>query len=174
MSKILAAPLARFVADDPRADSGLREVSVAAEAIAIDRRVAGVRMRVSAPVRSYRGVALGVREDVCGFSWRVTLIHSDADMNVVLAEAENEAQAAAEWQAWADYFRLPRLTQRLNGVVEAIERRFGAIQAGAVEPRRRGWPLKQRRSRISALRKAGPRGRAPVVHCDEREIICYE
>ena len=174
MSKLQAAPLARFVADDLRADSGLREVSVAAEAIAIDRRVAGVRMRVSVPARSFRGVSLAVGEDDRGFCWRVSLIHSDAELNVLLAEAESEADAVAEWQAWAKFFRLPRLAQRANGAVETVERPFGGILAGEVEPRRRGWPLKHRRSRASASRTAGPAERGQVVFRDEREIICYE
>lgn len=168
-----AAPIARFVAKDPRADSGSREISIAADAIAIDRRVAGVKMRLSVPTRSFRGVALTVRECSRGFCYRVALVHGDAELNVVLAETELEADAVAEWQAWAKFFGLARLVQRAGGSVEAIERSFGEVTASEVQPRRRGWPLKDRRSAISARRLPGSSG-AAEVHRAEREIICYE
>lgn len=168
-----AAPLARLVAEDPRADSGLREISIAADAIAIDRRVAGVKMRLSVPTRNFRGVSLSLREGARGFCYRVALIHADSELNVVLVESESEADAAAEWRAWAKFFGLPRLAQLAGGEIEAIERSFGEVSAKEVQPRRRGWPLKQRRSMMSGRRQAGA-GRALQVHRGEQEIICYE
>ncbi|MCI4677687.1 DUF6101 family protein [Rhodoblastus acidophilus] len=179
MSQPQAAILARFVADDPRADSGKREVGVAAEAIAIDRCVAGVRMRLSVPVRSFRGVVLALHQSARGLLYRVILAHADPELDLVLAEAENEKDIAPDWLAWAQFFRLPRLARSAQGdasLVEGrlVEGRLGEVRTGTVQPRRRGWPLKERRSAMSARRKAGAKGRVLPVHCGEREIICYE
>jgi hypothetical protein len=55
-----------------------------------------------------------------------------------------------------------------------LDLRLGALGIGAAQPRKRGWPLKHRRSAISARRGAGPRGRVQAVYRNEREIICYE
>jgi hypothetical protein len=166
--------LARLVADDPRADSGRREIAVTAESIAIDRCVAGVRMRLSLPARSFRGVALALQQGARGLSYRVALIHADSEFDVALAEADNERDAARDWLAWARILRLPRLARGLGGGEAMVENRFGEIRAATVQPRRRGWPLKCRRSAISARRKAGAKGRVLPVHRNEREIVCYE
>jgi hypothetical protein len=174
MSETQTAPVARIVANDPRADSGQREIAVTADSIAIDRCVAGVRMRLSLPTRSFRGVALALQQGARGLFYRVALVHADPDLDVALAEADNERDAARDWLAWAQFFRLPRLTRGVRGGDAVVESRFGAIKAGAVQPRRRGWPLKARRSAISARRKAGMKGRVLRVHRDEREIVCYE
>ncbi|HUO53794.1 MAG TPA: DUF6101 family protein [Rhodoblastus sp.] len=171
---IIAALPARLVADDPRADSGQREIGIGAQAIAIDRCVAGVKMRLSVPVRSFRGVALALREGARGFYYRLALVHADPELDIVLAEAENEQDVARDWMAWAEFFDLPRLAQGAEGAVALVERSFGEVKAREAQPRRRGWPLKGRRSAMSARRKAGARGRTLAVYRGEREIICYE
>ena len=101
--------LAKFVADDPRADNGKRQISIAADAIAIDRRVAGVAMRLALPVKSFRGVSLTLLENDRGAFYRVALDHADPDLRVTLAESAGEADIAGEWRAWADFFQLPRI-----------------------------------------------------------------
>ncbi|WP_296709950.1 DUF6101 family protein [Rhodoblastus sp.] len=169
-----AAPMTRLVAADPRADNGQREISISAEAIAIDRRVGGVKMRFCLPAPSFRGVALSVYEAARGFVYRVALVHADPELDVVLAESENEADISRDWLCWAKFFRLPRLTRRAGGGEAVIDRRFGEVEAGEVMPRRRGWPLKGRRSMISARRLCGAKGRVVAVHRGEREIVCYE
>ncbi|MGO8740617.1 DUF6101 family protein [Rhodoblastus sp.] len=174
MSKIQTAPVARLFADDPRADSGRREIAVSAESIAIDRCVAGVRMRLSLPARSFRGISLALRQGARGLFYRVALVHADPDLDVALTETDNESDAARDWLAWARFFRLPRLARSARGGETVVEIRLGEILGGAVQPRRRGWPLKARRSAISARRKAGVKGRLLPVHCGEREIVCYE
>ena len=168
-----AAFLTRLVAEDPRADNGLREIAVAPDAIAIDRRVGGVRMRLAVPVSNYRGVALSLREGARGFVYRVALVHADAELDVVLAESHSEDEAGREWRAWAQALSLPLLTRTAAGEA-MVENRFGEIAAREIQPRRRGWPLKGRRSMISARRTSGAKGRALAVHRGEREIVCYE
>jgi hypothetical protein len=164
----------RIFARDSRADGGQRQISIAADAIAIDRRVAGVRMRLALPIRAFRGVSLALVENARGSFYRVALDHRDPDLAVTLAEANSEREIALQWKAWAQFFQLPRLTlgQDQNRVV--IESSLGRLVLGAVQPRKRGWPLKRRRSKISGLRKQGPGGRVMAVFRNEREIVCYE
>lgn len=169
-----AAPLAHLIAADPRSDDGTREISIAADAIAIDRRVGGVKMRLCLPAPSFRGVALSVIEAARGFVYRVALVHADSELDVVLAESGSEQDISREWLSWAQLFRLPRLTRTSSGGDAIVERPYGEIEARAVQPRRRGWPLKTRRSTMSGRRAPGAKGRVMAVHCGEREIICYE
>lgn len=168
-----AAPLACIVAEDPRADGGQRRITLGADMIGIDRSLAGMRMRLALPVRAYRGVALEVVEGARDTWYRVALDHSDPDLRVTLAESRDPEALVAEWRGWAKYFRLPRLAQGAGEFPVALDGRLGELVLGAPQPRKRGWPLKRRRSRMSAFRKA-PRAREHVVHRSEREIICYE
>jgi len=171
MSMPQANAIARIVADDPRADGGQRQIFIAANEIAIDRRVAGVRMRLALPIRMFRGVSLALMQGARGSFFRVALDHRDPDLRVTLAESQNENDIAPEWRAWAQFFQLPRVTLGPGGDVILLERRLGALALGAVQPRKRGWPLKRRRSRMSARRKSGPKGRSLQVFRGEREII---
>lgn len=166
--------LAQLVADDPRADGGQRQISIAADAIAIDRRVGGVAMRLALPVKSFRGVSLALLENDRGAFYRVVLDHADPDLRVTLAELVHEREIGGEWRAWAEFFQLPRIAFGPGGGVIAVDLRLGALDLGAVQPRKRGWPMKGRRSAISAKRTAGAKGRVQVVYRHEREIICYE
>ena len=168
-----AAPLACILADDPRADGGQRRVTLGADTVRIDRSLAGVRMKLALPVRAYRGVSLAVIEGAKGTFYRLALDHADPDLRVTLAEARDPEALVPEWRGWAKYFRLPRLAQGAGEFFVAIEGRLGELVLGQAQPRKRGWPLKFRRSRMSGLRRA-PKVREHVVHRDEREIICYE
>ncbi len=172
MSETQTAPVARIVANDPRADSGQREIAVTADSIAIDRCVAGVRMRLSLPTRSFRGVALALQQGARGLFYRVALVHADPDLDVALAEADNERDAARDWLAWAKFFRLPRLTRVVKGrrrrgrepvrrdqgrrgsaaparlaAESAALRHFGAPQGGHERPRPAG-PSRRARNRL--------------------------
>ncbi len=170
----LASTSARMVAADPRADGGQRQILLGADTVAIDRSLGGVRMKLALPVRSFRGVSLAVVEGARGTFYRVALDHADPDLSVTLAESPDAEDVAREWRGWAKYFHLPRLAQGCDEGFVALDGRLGALVLGAPQPRRRAWPLKNRRSRISARRKGGPKGRVYAVHSDEREIICYE
>jgi hypothetical protein len=167
------APLACIVAEDPRADGGQRRITLCADTIGIDRSLAGVRMKLALPVRAYRGVALTVVEGARETWYRVALDHADPDLRVTLAESRDAEALVAEWRGWAKYFRLPRLAQGVGEVCVALDGRLGELVLGPAQPRKRGWPLKHRRSRMSALRRPA-RGREHAVHRNEREIICYE
>jgi len=113
-------------------------------------------------------------ENTRGPFYRVALDHADPDLIVTLAESASEREIVPEWKAWAQFFRLPRLAFGPGARVVVLDRRLGALALGAVQPRKRGWPLKNRRSRMSASRKAGAKGRIMAIFRDEREIICYE
>ncbi|MCW2286105.1 hypothetical protein M2323_003942 [Rhodoblastus acidophilus] len=167
------APLASIVTTDPRADGGQRRVTLGADTIGIDRSLAGVRMKLALPVRAFRGVTLSVVEGARETWYRVELDHSDPDLRVTLAENRDPEALVAEWRGWAKFFGLPRLAQGTDDCRVALDGRLGALVLGAAQPRKRGWPLKRRRSRMSAFRKPVRTG-ALAVHREEREIICYE
>ncbi len=83
--------VAHFVAADPRADGGQRRVSLAADAVAIDRRVAGVAMRLALPIDCFRGVSLSLLENGRGLFYRVALDHADPELAVTLANRTAKA-----------------------------------------------------------------------------------
>jgi hypothetical protein len=91
-----------------------------------------------------------------------------------LAKSDSENDIAPEWKAWARFFNLPRLTVSPDGSPVILDRRLGALVLGAVQPRKRGWPLKKRRSAISARRVTAPKGRVQGIFRGEREIAGYE
>lgn len=169
-----AKAVARLIAEDPRADGGQRQVSIAADRISIDRRVAGVAMRLALPIGCFRGVSLALCENARGAFYRVALDHADPELAVVLAESDLESEIAPEWRAWAKFFQLPRMTLAPGESPVFLDRRLGALAVGDAQPRKRGWPLKHRRSAMSARRDAGAKGRELDVHRGEREIVCYE
>jgi len=167
------APLACIVAEDARADGGQRRITLFADKIGIDRSLAGVRMKLALPVRAYRGVALTVVEGAQGTFYRVALDHPDPELGVTLAENRDPEALVSEWRGWAKYFGLPRLAQGAGSFWVALDGRLGELVLGPAQPRKRGWPLKHRRSRMSAIRKPARSG-VGAVHRNEREIICYE
>ncbi len=118
--------VAHFVAADPRADGGQRRVSLAADGVAIDRRVAGVAMRLALSIACFRGVSLSLLENRHGFFYRVALDHADPELAVTLAELDSESDIAPEWQAWARFFNLPRLTFSPDECPVVLNRRLGA------------------------------------------------
>lgn len=170
-----AAQIVNLVASDPRADGGLRQICLKPGAVSIDRRVGGVQMRLALPISCFTGVSLALLGSARGgFYYRVALQHKDPELAVTLAESEYEADIASEWRAWAQYFQLPRLSAGPGASFEVIDGRLGEVAVKAVQPRKRGWPLKTRRSTMSARRKTGPKVRKTAVHRGEREIVCYE
>lgn len=166
--------VAHFIAADQRADGGQRRVSVAAEYVSIDRRVAGIAMRLALPIGCFRGVSLSVLENAGGWFYRVALEHADPELGVTLAESASESEIAPEWKAWAGFFGLPRIAPTQGQRPVFLDCGQGTPVTGGIPSRKRGWPLKRRRSAISGRRFAGPSSRALAVFRGEREIACYE
>lgn len=159
---------------DRRADEGKRRVRVGRRDVLIARRLAGISMLITIPVRAYRGIALDVRPtDGGGASYRLSLAHSDPDLDVVLTETADGGAVSADWKYWASYLDLPRLAAK-DGDFETLDPRIGQVAAPGPIARRRNTAVAQRRPRFAARRKAGIAARMDTVHDGEREIICYE
>jgi hypothetical protein len=162
------------VQPDRRADEGERRVRVGRRDVLITRRLAGVAMMITVPVRAYRGVALDIEpQGDGGASYRLSLTHRDPDLDVVLAETADGGAVSADWKYWAAYLDLPRLSC-CDGALETLDPRLGEVAFRGALARRRNVSVQQRRPRFSARRKLGATERLEVVHEDEREIISYE
>ncbi len=150
---------ARIEAFDARADGARRSVEVTRQRIVIARRVGGVEMRVGLEPRQYRGVALCVLvAEATDFLYCVRLVHADPDLEVTLAQCDDEQEARALWRRWASSLGLSRLIERTGGEYE-IDR---APVAPPIE-RRRGRATLRRRNRFLARRKMGRPGVAEMV-----------
>jgi hypothetical protein len=168
------SPVQICVQRDRRADEGKRQVRVGRRDILIKRRLAGISMLISVPVHAYRGVALHIRpKDNGGACYRLSLAHSDPDLDVILTETEDGGAVSADWRYWASYLDLPRLAGR-DGELETLDPRLGQVAAPGPIARRRNASVVKRRSRFAARRKTGIAARMETVHRGEREIICYE
>jgi hypothetical protein len=154
----------RFAAPDPRADGRRRMVRLDSENVLINRVVAGVSMNVTVATRAYKGVMLRIasaRED--GFSYEIRLVHSDPDLCVALAHAEDDLDVQAEWRLWARVLGLPALVERVEGREEADRPLLGRVAVQPAAPRRRGKAITGRRARFLLRRKLGrPELCAPV------------
>lgn len=161
-----------FTCDDRRADGNLRRVRVEADHVAITRRYKGIAMRLAVPVAAFRGIALSVHSGMAGAPfYEVTLLHDDADLSVVLAQAANDQHIAASWQGWSAFFAMPRLVERRPGVFERFEE---GPEASAGTARRRCSLTRQRRSRFAARRKPGQSARMEQRFDGERELIARD
>ena len=163
-------PFFATTATDNRADRGRREVAISADLVTIRRRLKGIDMRLSLSVSTYRGVALCLRPAQDGrLVYQVRLIHSDADLSVLLDEALDDRDIIADWRLWARVLGRPALVERENGAMESVTAEPDAAAIRGV-PMRRMRPVK-RRPRFLARRKAGVWSGIPVTHGGEREII---
>lgn len=146
----------RIEAPDLRADGSRRVVLLARDRVEIARSVAGVFMRVAVRPKSFRGVALRLRDLAgAGLSYEVQLVHADPDLNVTLARADNDEDIQADWRLWARFFDLPTIVERGEGRYELERAMLGALGVGEVGPRRRGKAMTSRRARFLARRKMG-------------------
>ncbi|PWB79850.1 MAG: hypothetical protein C3F11_19725 [Methylocystaceae bacterium] len=172
--KNTAESQSRFgVQRDRRADGGQRQVRVGRQNILIARRLAGISMLISVPVRAYRGVALDIRATGHGgASYRLSLAHSDPDLDVILTETADGGAVSADWKYWASYLDLPRLAGK-DGEFETLDPRIGEVAAPGAIARRRNTTVARRRARFATRRKTGIAARMETVY-EEREIVCYE
>ncbi len=162
---------ALFVQRDWRADGGSRRVRVTREGVLIARRFSGVDMKIAVPAPAYRGVLLDVSAGANGApQYRLLLVHSDHDLDVPLLETGDSAVAAADWQDWAAWLGLPRLTAAPGDVANVDDGEAPPASA----PRRAGSAVARRRPRLMIRRKTGDARRMGTIFAGEREIVCYE
>jgi hypothetical protein len=155
---------------DRRADGGARHVRVTRGDILIARRFGGVAMMIAAPVEAYRGVGLTVCADVRGdILYRLILVHRDADLDIVLIETRNSADAQTAWGEWAAWFNLSRLAIQ-NEEWVTVSAPAGARPA---VDRRRSGVSARRRPAFLARRKVGDARRLAEVFANEREMAGY-
>lgn len=132
---------------DPRADGGLRHVSVTPDRVTIRRRYRNIAMRVSIPVAQFQGVAIRRASSDSGASHEIALLHCDSELSIALGQAMDGGQASHLASGWAAYFGLKSLTQSTGQTVYTL--------ACATTPRRRSATLTARRRRYWARRKPG-------------------
>jgi hypothetical protein len=146
----------RLEVSDNRADERRRVVLVARDRVVIARSVAGVFMRLSLTPSAYRGILLRLASlDDAGFHYEIHLAHHDLDLNVLLAQCDNEAEAHAEWDLWSRFLELPRLVERVEGDCEPARPMIGEVVASKAGPHRRGRGVGARRARFLTRRKVG-------------------
>lgn len=145
-----------FEAGDLRADGLRRSVRLNPEQVTIARRLAGMRMKISVPSKSYRGVVLEPAAASRTRRFRLRLDHRDPDLNVPLFEAADAADVIAEWTGWAQFFALPRLIETSCGGLACLDQGIGRVLLGASSPeRRQARTVGARRPRFLARRKTG-------------------
>ena len=150
--------------EDARADDCRRKVMISRDRVTIDRSYRGIAMRLSVPVRAYRGVCVALKPvRNGGFLYQIRLDHRDADLSVPLAEAPDDADIWADWRAWAQFFALPALIERNEGL--AVWGRYPGVSQPASVRRR----VKRRRAPFMA-RRFTRAGGATVVHRDAELI----
>ncbi len=127
---------------------------------------------VNIPTDSYSMVAVRILPSDQGdqrIFARLELIHPDASLNIVLAEAECPEHLAEDWSLWNHLTDLPL---RLIDLDERIVTPPGAedIQTSKPLPRRFGSPLQSRRTRFQTRRKTGHLTSNIVSFCPKTEI----
>ncbi|MEP0519904.1 MAG: DUF6101 family protein [Hyphomicrobiales bacterium] len=151
-----------------------------AERVIIKHRLTcGIELNVNAAVKSYEMVAVRIlssyEEDRRIYA-RLELVHSDNDLNIVLAEAECPEHLAEDWAMWSEVLNLPLRLIGLDGEIttppaagESSE--LNSISASSPLPRRFGNPLIKRRTRFQANRHVGVVGSNVVAFSPSAEII---
>lgn len=154
--RITGASLSSLAECDSRADGQTREIFCTPAHITIRRKMQGIAMQIEAPSRQYIGVVLSIFESRDGLPFfRISMPHADADLAIVLFEARDDRDIVAVWNAWANYFALPKLLERRPGDLECGAPRIGATQMGAMPLwRRRGSTLTKRKPKLLNRRRA--------------------
>ena len=160
---------------DRRADGGARQVRVTRGDILIARRFGGIEMMIAAPIKAYRGVGLVTLSDSQGdILYRVILVHRDADLDIVLCETRDTAEAQDDWRAWAAWFGLTRLAM-LDEAWTTVAASAGLRPAGfSAAMRRRPTSSERRRSSFRMREKQGVARQPTVVSGKEREFAGNE
>ena len=167
----LALPT-RFRAADAGADGRVRLVELYRDEVILRRFVRGLRMTVSLPIATFRGVAMRLMPLHAADAGTVTVMleHPDPALSVPLFAATEATDLLAEWRLWGRIFGLPLLAAADDGTLHEAFARLGAVRIGAPSPRR-GRSGTVRKRRPSFLTRGKP-GRASITRVHrEREII---
>ena len=151
----LSLPL-RFVAQDNRADGGVRQIELHRERVVLRRAVQGMRMAVNVRVCDFLGVALRGLDD----AQMLVLVHRDPSLNIPLCVSSDQEEIASAWQIWSDLFALPLLP--------------GEKLREAAQRRRRHNAIRTRRPKFLVRRRAGYLLNPANFHQSEREIIARD
>jgi hypothetical protein len=131
-----------------RAEDDVRSIDIGPEWVCIRRRIAGFETWVNVPTASYRGVTLRMK---AAGTFEIVLLHADASLDVVLAEAADDRDVIARWRSYARRTCLPLLVEDQEGRLQPMR------DAPAPQPsqRRGASALKNRRPRFLARRRMG-------------------
>jgi hypothetical protein len=167
----LALPV-RFRAGDADADGRVRFVELYRDEVILRRSVRGLRMAVSLPIATFRGVAMRLMppRGADAGTVAVMLEHPDPALSVPLFAATEATDLLAEWRLWGRIFGLPLLAAADDGTLHEAFACLGAVRVAAPSPRRRRTGIvRTRRPSFLTRRKPGRAGPARVHR--EREII---
>ena len=146
-----------FVAQDLRADGGVRNVEIHRERVVLRRAVKGMRMSVNVRVSDFLGIALRGLDDEAQM---LVLAHRDPSLNIPLCVSSDAEEIATSWQMWSDILALPLLTEDDHREPAARRRRHNAVRA--------------RRPKFLMRRRLGNLANTETIHHDEREIIARD
>jgi hypothetical protein len=159
------------ITSDARADGGRRLVTFDARRIVIERSLRGIAMRIGVPANAYAGVVLSLDAAPNGERlYRVSLLHADAELAIVLQEGGEEVLEA--WKGFASFFALPRLVARHDGRLEPVAEPVRIAHGPSIAPRHRGSLTSGRRGRFARRRRMGASNH--TCFDPTREIISYE
>ncbi len=164
----------RFEAADEAADERLRIVDLHRERVVFRRSVRGMRMALSMPVASFRGVAIRLLGEPHSKPTTVSIVleHGDPALSLSLYSPTENDDIVAEWQSWGRVLGLPLLVAEGDGTLREPFARLGAVRVETpILRRRRRSTIARRRPSIRMRRRATKLPDVPVVHRDEREII---
>jgi len=133
----------------------------------------GLELNVKASTRSYKMVAVRILSSCEGdhrIFARLELVHTDKDLNIVLAEAECPEHLAVDWAAWSQMLNLPLRLIDLEDNVVVPPGAFDVSKTDAL-PRRFGNSVAKRRTRFHANRQTGTLGSNVVMFSPDSEII---
>ncbi|MDR3408950.1 MAG: DUF6101 family protein, partial [Methylovirgula sp.] len=136
------------------------------QGVRIERALAGVKMRLAIPIAAYRGVVLSREDKLERQFYRLSLDHSDADLSVTLARANDIAVLVDQWSNWARFFAMPALLAENIGTPPA--------RRAMRRPSRRRTLVRAKRPRARTRGRAARLACAPKIISAERELFSRE
>lgn len=129
-------------------------------------------MTIRLGLSAYRGVGLrivGLEEG--RFCYEVKLVHRDADLSVLLAEAKDEAVSTAQWREWVSFLGLQAFVERMASAEVQVNIDGVDLARRLPSARRRSGAGMARRPRFLCRRKVGRPVRAAAVGAGPRVPI---